>query len=650
MQPNKMKRLAVIVVSVAVAAMSWTVAVLAQPETQTASPEQAQGELLLEVPTISAGDGANLVELARQTLLRRIEELHPPVVETQPTSQSRPAPETQPTTEPTSQPAPESQPAPASEPQGAPESAPSPESQPAPVSTPAPDHPAESQPEPETQPQTQPGLRAEVRPADKHAPDPLAHLADKTYTVALTIRKGASPLVRSVRGGGSLAANVKEAALDAMNAPAMAQITSAEALADLAIDLEVLGADKPVKPDALAGRLTVGLTGVKALRDGMAVYILPSEQVLGNMTASEVLAQAMSGLPAGSDKEAPQLSLFGTKHFAAAPRLRGLGMFRGKSLTPPGEIEPDMFRTAAKRVGEYLARNQDQEGCYRVGGQQVLMRDHLLGAYAMAKLSRITWRGPVGASAAKAVSFAMSSVKTTDDWAYLATTDPDEQLGATAMLLLARFRLNNQSAQPVDAKLLAGLRRALSPDGTFRLRIDEPGGKTAGVVDTAMGYAAVWTGIQGKGERDKVLKPVQERCRSAAVVSAREGLWLSWAGLLCDRVIRPIRRDADAPADEVGGFAEPTPGGAPSTTLTGLMLLTGDRFSESGQPAAGSVNRIDKHQPAARAFLYQMIYKPGEAYFTDQPGSWTGGARETPEASRITLEGCAMAIEGLLAN
>ena len=49
-------------------------------------------------------------------------------------------------------------------------------------------------------------------------------------------------------------------------------------------------------------------------------------------------------------------------------------------------------------------------------------------------------------------------------------------------------------------------------------------------------------------------------------------------------------------------------------------------------------------------FLYQMIYKPGEAYFTDQPVGWTGGARETPDAARITLEACAMTIEGFLAN
>ncbi|MCY2924963.1 MAG: hypothetical protein NT031_05905, partial [Planctomycetota bacterium] len=103
-------------------------------------------------------------------------------------------------------------------------------------------------------------------------------------------------------------------------------------------------------------------------------------------------------------------------------------------------------------------------------------------------------------------------------------------------------------------------------------------------------------------------------------------------------------------ADEVGGFAEPAPGAAASTTLTSLMLLAKDRFSESGQPAAVSANRIEKHQPAARAFLYQMLYKPGEAYFTDQPGGWTGGARETPDAARITLEACAMAIEGLLTN
>ena len=70
----------------------------------------------------------------------------------------------------------------------------------------------------------------------------MAHLADKTYTVALTIRKGASPIVRGVCGSGTVAANVKDAALEAMKAPGMAEISSPEALADLAIDLEGLGA------------------------------------------------------------------------------------------------------------------------------------------------------------------------------------------------------------------------------------------------------------------------------------------------------------------------------------------------------------------------------------------------------------------------
>jgi hypothetical protein len=256
----------------------------------------------------------------------------------------------------------------------------------------------------------------------------------------------------------------------------------------------------------------------------------------------------------------------------------------------------------------------------------------------------------VGASASKAVDYVMSNVKTTDAIAYVATTDPDEQLGATAMLLLARSRLNNQASQQVDVKLLAGLRRALTADGSFLARIDEGGGKPAGVVDTAIAYAAVWTGISGKDDRDKVLKPVRAKSQSMTVASAREGLWLAWAGLACEQVIRPVRRDADAPPDELGGFAEPTPGAAPSTTLTSLMLLTGDRFNASGSPAAVSVNRIEKHHLEARGFLYQMIYKPREAYFTDQPAGWTGAAREAPDAARISLEACAMAIEGLLAN
>ena len=100
----------------------------------------------------------------------------------------------------------------------------------------------------------------------------------------------------------------------------------------------------------------------------------PAEQ-LGSRRAADVIAQATSALPGGAGKDALQLSLFGTKHFAAGPRLRGLSLFRGKNLTPVSEIGPDRLRTAVKRVGEYLAKNQDQEGCYRVGGQQVQMRD-----------------------------------------------------------------------------------------------------------------------------------------------------------------------------------------------------------------------------------------------------------------------------------
>jgi hypothetical protein len=324
-------------------------------------------------------------------------------------------------------------------------------------------------------------------------------------------------------------------------------------------------------------------------------------------------------------------------------------LYRGKVLFQPGEVDEDMLAAAARRVGNYLVGIQDQEGCYRVGGEPGRLRDHLLAAYAMAKLARRVGQGPVSASAAKAVDFAMQSVKTNEDVAYVGTANPDEQMGATAMLLLARRRLRGDGrAQEIDGKLLAGLRAGITQDNQFRARLDEPGGKIAAGADAFLAYAAVWMGVHSKQEREKLLKPVREKLAVSEIATAEDALWAAWAGISLERVIRPVRRDGDVPPDEVGGFAEPSGGSAPTTLLTALMLQAGPRFNASGQPEPTEANRIAGHQAAARLFCYQMMYKPREAYFADQPAAWVGGVRHAPDSSRITLEACAGAIEALL--
>jgi hypothetical protein len=77
------------------------------------------------------------------------------------------------------------------------------------------------------------------------------------------------------------------------------------------------------------------------------------------------------------------------------------------------------------------------------------------------------------------------------------------------------------------------------------------------------------------------------------------------------------------------------PAAAPSTTAA----TSTSRNADSAADVA-----------AARRFCLQMMYRPGEAYFLDDPDSLEGALRAAPGSKQLSLPACAAAIEAMLAK
>ena len=101
--------------------------------------------------------------------------------------------------------------------------------------------------------------------------------------------------------------------------------------------------------------------------------------------------------------------------------------------------------------------------------------------------------------------------------------------------------------------------------------------------------------------------------------------------------------------DEAGGFA--VAGAPPSALHTALaaVCLAETLERSGGQSSAGS-RALAGQIARARGFCDRMMYRPGEAYFSEDPNAWVGGVRETPASAAVTVSACASAIEAFLAE
>lgn len=481
-------------------------------------------------------------------------------------------------------------------------------------------------------------------PADKlPIPAALSHLTDRDCTVAVTLRRGPEELARSIRSGAGLCRNTIAAALKAMRAPALGDRVTVELLAGLTVEVEVLGEMRDVPESSLVGSIVPGLWGLRLRRGRHEAYVLPSEAVMRGLDPQAVFRKCVARLPlTRANSSLPRrASVYGTRHFVGLPGMRAVWLYRGKILYPPEVVDEYILSVAARQVAAHLARTQGPEGRYRSIIVPAPLRTHLRATWAMSRLARSVSRRLISASVDKALDCAVRAVKGDKTTAHVGTKNADDQLAATALLVLTGkgVRMDTETRE-LHRRLVAGLTAALTEDNRFRKRLDGTSKAPARGRDAYLAYLALRQVLWSDKSVRPRLAAVRKALAEAPVRSAAESLWAAYVGVYPDKIVRPVRGNSIA-RDEQGGFAEP--GEPPTVTLTSLMIQAGGRLKTGHEPASS-------YALAGKRFCYQMMYKPREAYFLRQPQALVGGVRESPVSSRITVEACAAAIEAFLAE
>jgi len=504
-------------------------------------------------------------------------------------------------------------------------------------------------------------------PADRQAiPAELTELAKREYTVAVTLRDGGKPVARVVRAGASAPRNTIAAALEAMRSPLLPDRVTQKVLDALTVEVEVLGEPQDVLPDALKA-FRPGLTGLMLTRGQVQAYCLASTAYASGLDLERMrqdcLLQAsllQAPLTPETTPVQPRWELFTTKHYVGYPDARSVWLYRGKLLDPPESIDENALAAEAERAGRFLVRRQDSSGCYRCGGDQAPLAEHLYATYAMVRLTKATGGTEFLASAAKALQYASRSVKRQPPAAWVATERPEEDLAATALFVLIAASIPpNEELDSLRGQLVTYLVGELGEKQKLesRLAASKPAGRwLKGAYLACMALDAALT-------TDSPDRATLAICRGtlaqATPPDAEADLWRIRAGIpdrysrqatqpAKDLLILPV--DDTGPADEVGGFA--VVGQAPTTLPTALVAVNlAAQLSEGPEKlTAEAARQAAKDLAAARRFCYRMTFKSREAFFAAAPADWAGAVRASPESAKVTVEACAAAIEAFIAK
>ncbi len=488
-------------------------------------------------------------------------------------------------------------------------------------------------------------------PVDKaFIPERMTALSQKPYAVRLTLRKNGVAAATSIQKGKDLGHNVIAAALEVMRGPEpLPDKVTHEELDSATLDLEVMSLAVDANDAAIDSILSPGLTGVEVTRGADESFVWPSQQFLGGLTPSRIHNVAFAQLPIRpqSVKMPLRWSVFSAVQFVGFPQDKVVWLYRGKALMPADAIDPNMIQTAASRVADFLIRNQDAHGQFTAPLAQPSLREHVYATYAMARLAKATGRDDYAKAVNAGLGYAMGFLKDDLGGAFLFTEEPQDQLAATALMMMAIGELqSNEQIETLRAKLAISMNKA-ARDGRIAARLDGATSQPASRMSLSLAEMAMARFVDANIAAPTSIKTEAESGLTACWM-IRSGLAESrnWSNLPASW---PQRAAAAGPLDEAGAFV--ASGEPPSTAVTALCAVnlaagkTWPGVSKDLSPQAR-----EEFILGAQRLCHQMMYKSLETYFADKPNEWIGGVRSGPQTGRISLEACAAAIEAFIAK
>jgi hypothetical protein len=522
-------------------------------------------------------------------------------------------------------------------------------------------------------------------------PDSAQSLAQRPNAAAVTLRSGGAEVAQSVRRGSNLSRSVIEAALAAMRSPKLPDQVTAEYLAGLTVEVEVLGPSQGVGAERLGETIVPGLVGVTASRGLDDFTALPSDSYVWSLTPEEVPRECLSGLPlSAANASLPvRWQAFAASHYVGYPDGNVLWFYQGRTPIPAEMIDTKDLSAAAGAAGVFLLRNQDKEGRFALPEGPGDPVDELYATMAMARLAKATGRKDLSGALEAALAHAVRRVRQEAAYAYVSDASDEDQLSALSFLVLAIQEVPPRpEGQELCRKLLATIDKALASQRREETPTTARSKGSLGLKGLALAHLA---SARAEPNNVKRLEQLRKSIELAPADDAEDACWLIRAGLGGAAAGRAAAAGSQRPAasaetaragealdrlwpvrsapgegggatpqaaspeafDPSGGFARA--GRQPDTVVTALSavnLAAGRTWPGLNLPqSAAEANKARREWVlGARKFCYLMQYRPFEAYFAAKPGLWMGGVRASPGGARITLRACAAAIEALLAE
>ncbi len=458
-------------------------------------------------------------------------------------------------------------------------------------------------------------------------------LAELNYPAAVTLRSDGEIVAQIIKADdNSLAANVASAALKAMRSDKLPNRVNQGVLDSLTVEVEVIGRKVPADQADLQELILPGLTGLGLSRSPNKAFALPStayEVVIGADQMQLLCLSQIPLIPAILNDQ-PQWSLFATRHFVGWPDGLIVELLRGKRLSGFDSLDEQTLNEAARAIGRHLQRKQDFSGQYHTESGKPSLRDHFYAAYAMSKLATATGDKKFTGSATDALFGASRSITKGPVGSYVATPNPNNQLASTSYLAMALFLMPEvEDAESVMNELVAAMKADFLANGRFTGRLDGHGVGLASPEDQATAAMA----IKQIAPQPQLLASITKVINLSKTPEAM--LWACRAGLSpfpAEGIEGFTQVTSTWPPDERGGYSIDNE--TPTVNLTALLGLCETAPAEA--------------RLAARRFCYQMVFRPGEAYFAPNPDQWVGTVRSAPTSPEVSLAGCARAIEALI--
>ncbi len=462
---------------------------------------------------------------------------------------------------------------------------------------------------------------------------PPADLAGLNYQASVTLRRRGAVVAQVIKSDGdSLAENVAQAALKAMRSEKLPNRVGQAVLDSLTVEVEVIGPAIPADESDLAKLIEPGLTGLLLTRGTKKAYALPSTayEVATGAQQMQLLCLPQIPLDPATMEQKPQWSIFTTRHFVSLPDGLVMELYRGKRIEEFDSLSEQTLTDAARKIGLHLLANQDPSGQYHTESGKPSLRDHFYACLAMSKLAVATGDEKFSASVHMALAGTSRSIISDSQGAFVNGPNPNNQLASSAYLAMSLFMIPKfEDAESIMAGVVKGMKADFLTNGRLTGRLDGHGAGQASAQDQAIAAMA----IKLIAPQEKLLAGIAKALNGAQTPEAT--LWACRVGLRdfpADGIEGFSQTGPNRPADERGGYALNKE--TPTVKLTALLGLC-----ETAPKNA---------QLAARRFCYQMIFRPGEAYFEPNPDQWVGAVRTAPTSPEVSLADCARAIEALL--